>query len=64
MPDNTTAKSVNQLRQEVKELESITLIAIENLENELSEYSAENAIEIISIEKAGDSLSDSIKKIY
>ena len=64
MPDNTTAKSVNQLRQEVKELENITLIAIENLENELSEYSAENPIEIISVEKNSDSLSDCIKKIY
>ena len=62
----SAAQNVAQLKEEVKNLESITLIAIEHLESELSEYARENseAIEILSVEKSHLSLSDSIKKIY
>lgn len=65
--ENTVSAMQNtaQLKEEVKNLETITLIAIENLESELSEFARKNqeSIEILSIEKSG-SLSDSIKKIY
>lgn len=62
----SAAQNVAQLKEEVKNLESITLIAIEHLESELSEYARENSetIEILSVEKSPVSLSDSIKKIY
>ncbi len=62
----SSPQDVAQLKEEVKNLESITLIAIESLENELSEFSRENreAIEILSVEKNPESLADSIKKIY
>ena len=61
----SAAQNVAQLKEEVKNLESITLIAIEHLESELSEYARENSetIEILSVEKSPVSLSDSIKKI-
>ena len=56
----------NNIKQEIKELESVSIIAMENLEAELNKYSAEihsEEIELLSIRPDRPLVLD-IKKVY
>lgn len=56
----------NNIKQEIKELESISIIAMENLETELNKYSEEihsGEIELLSIHPDRPLTLD-IKKVY
>lgn len=52
MASSLTDKKVDNLKKEVKNLENITVIAIENLESELTRYMTDNNKSIKECEKA------------
>ena len=52
MPSYLTDKKIDNLKKEVKNLENITVIAIENLESELNRYMTDNNKSIKECEKA------------
>ncbi len=56
----------NNIKQEIKELESVSIIAMENLEAELNKYSEEihsDEIELLSLHPDRPLILD-IKKVY
>lgn len=46
MAENLTVKKIDSLKREVKNLENVAVIAMENLESELTQYMTENNIDI------------------
>ena len=52
MPSYLTDKKIDNLKKEVKNLENITVIAIENLESALDRYKTDNTENIKECEKA------------
>ena len=52
MPSYLTDKKIDNLKKEVKNLENITVIAIENLESALDRYKTDNTKNIKECEKA------------
>lgn len=46
MAENLTVKKIDSLKREVKNLEDVAVIAMENLESELTQYMTENNIDI------------------
>ena len=54
MPSYLTDKKIDNLKKEVKNLENITVIAIENLESALDRYKTDNTENIKECEKAID----------
>ena len=70
MASSLTDKKVDNLKKEVKNLENITVIAIENLESELNRYMTDNNKSIKECEKAIEiysmahrDLNDDIRKL-
>ena len=70
MPSYLTNKKIDNLKKEVKNLENITVIAIENLESALDRYKTDNTENIKECEKAIEiysmarrDLNDDIRKL-